>query len=87
MKFLVKVPAEITAHETIGCMCPRVDGPMTEPHGPRCVSTWRAQATLEGRNFDLYDKPHSHPTEAKAIAAGKREMVRRIREWNAKQGL
>jgi hypothetical protein len=85
MKFLVKVPAEVTASATTGCVCDNFAS--DEPHGPRCVTTWSAYATLEGRNFDLYDKPRSHPTEAKAIAAGKREMLRRIREWNTKQGL
>lgn len=78
MKFLIKVPAEITAHATIdGQNADGSDGPMI----------WRAYATIDGRKFDLYDRPLSHKTEAACIAAAKREMKRRMSEWNKKVGL
>lgn len=76
MKFLIRVPAEITAHATINGR---------NPDGSDGPTIWAAYATIDGRKFELFDKPHYHKTEAAAIRAAKREMTRTMREWNARQ--
>lgn len=81
-KFLVKVPAEVTANATTYC-----SHHLSDPCGPTCRTWWEAYAAIEGRQFALYERPRQHETEAKAIAAGKREMIRRLREWNKEEGL
>lgn len=80
-KFLVKVPAEVTASATIYC------GVHEGDDHPASEYRWSPYVRCDGRTFDLHDKPRTHATEAKAIAAGKRELMRRLREWNKKEGL
>lgn len=85
MKFLVRVPAEVTASCTMSCSCGNFpDG----PHDPKkCETYWTPYATLNSQRFDLYDKPRFYLTEREAIAAGKKELLRRNREWNSREGL
>lgn len=82
MKFLVKVPVEVTTHCTVGCG--------SREHGddhPAEEYQWTAWATVDGSPFELWDRPRYHPSAEKAERAAAREIRRVLRERVARMGL